>query len=117
MVNLLRCAWAGSQRYGALVWSGDIHSDWQTFRRQAVSYTHLDVYKRQGLEVYSSYHKKEDVEWFHKLAEELGMLETMGSDFHGKTKHSVIPGGTGGDQMEEKSLSLLDYLLKMHRIF
>lgn len=33
-VNLLRCAWAGSQRYGALVWSGDIHSDWETFRRQ-----------------------------------------------------------------------------------
>ena len=70
-----------------------------------------------GLEVYSSYHKKEDVEWFHKLAEELGMLETMGSDFHGKTKPSVIPGGTGGDQKEEKSLSLLVYLLKMHRIF
>lgn len=34
VVNLLRCAWAGSQRYGALVWSGDIHSDWQTFRSQ-----------------------------------------------------------------------------------
>lgn len=33
-VNLLRCAWAGSQRYGALVWSGDIHSDWETFRCQ-----------------------------------------------------------------------------------
>ncbi len=33
-VNLLRCAWAGSQRYGALVWSGDVHSDWETFRRQ-----------------------------------------------------------------------------------
>ena len=26
IVNLVRCAWAGSQRYGALVWSGDIHS-------------------------------------------------------------------------------------------
>lgn len=24
VVNLVRCAWAGSQRYGALVWSGDI---------------------------------------------------------------------------------------------
>ena len=24
IINLLRCAWAGSQRYGALVWSGDI---------------------------------------------------------------------------------------------
>lgn len=33
-VNLLRCAWAGSQRYGALVWSGDIHSDWKTLREQ-----------------------------------------------------------------------------------
>ena len=22
IVNLLRCAWAGSQKYGALVWSG-----------------------------------------------------------------------------------------------
>ncbi|MDR0909827.1 MAG: family 31 glucosidase [Spirochaetaceae bacterium] len=34
IVNLLRCAWAGSQRYGALVWSGDIHSNWETLRRQ-----------------------------------------------------------------------------------
>lgn len=34
IVNLVRCAWAGSQRYGALVWSGDIHSDWETFRKQ-----------------------------------------------------------------------------------
>lgn len=33
-LSLLRCAWAGSQRYGALVWSGDIHSDWKTLRRQ-----------------------------------------------------------------------------------
>lgn len=33
-VNLLRCAWAGSQRYGALVWSGDIMSKWEDFRRQ-----------------------------------------------------------------------------------
>ncbi len=33
-VNLLRCAWSGSQRYGALVWSGDIMSRWEDFRRQ-----------------------------------------------------------------------------------
>ena len=33
-INLLRCAWAGSQRYGAVVWSGDIHSNWETFRKQ-----------------------------------------------------------------------------------
>jgi alpha-D-xyloside xylohydrolase len=34
VVNLVRCAWAGSQRYGALVWSGDVSSTWLDFRRQ-----------------------------------------------------------------------------------
>ena len=34
VVNLIRCAWAGSQRYGALVWSGDISSTWDAFRKQ-----------------------------------------------------------------------------------
>lgn len=34
IVNLVRCAWAGSQRYGALVWSGDIASSWGSFRDQ-----------------------------------------------------------------------------------
>ncbi len=34
IVNLLRCAWAGSQKYGALVWSGDIHSSFKSLRNQ-----------------------------------------------------------------------------------
>jgi len=34
VLNLLRCAWAGSQKYGALVWSGDIASSWGSFRNQ-----------------------------------------------------------------------------------
>lgn len=33
-VNLVRCAWAGSQRYGALLWSGDVKSSWDSFRKQ-----------------------------------------------------------------------------------
>jgi alpha-D-xyloside xylohydrolase len=37
VVNLLRCAWAGSQRYGALVWSGDIASSWDSLRWQLVA--------------------------------------------------------------------------------
>lgn len=37
IVNLLRCAWAGSQKYGALVWSGDIASSWPSFRDQLVA--------------------------------------------------------------------------------
>ncbi|MBW5449262.1 family 31 glucosidase [Cohnella sp. CFH 77786] len=34
VINLLRCAWAGSQRYGALVWSGDIDSSFASMRNQ-----------------------------------------------------------------------------------
>jgi len=34
VINLVRCAWAGSQRYGALIWSGDIHSSWKSLRNQ-----------------------------------------------------------------------------------
>lgn len=33
-INLVRTAWAGSQRYGALVWSGDIHSSYRSMREQ-----------------------------------------------------------------------------------
>ena len=34
VVNLLRCAWAGSQKYGALVWSGDIQSSFASLQNQ-----------------------------------------------------------------------------------
>lgn len=37
VVNLLRCAWAGSQKYGVLVWSGDIASSWSSLRNQLVA--------------------------------------------------------------------------------
>ena len=34
VLSLVRCAWAGSQKYGALVWSGDIFSSFEVLRRQ-----------------------------------------------------------------------------------
>ncbi len=37
IINLLRCAWAGSQKYGALVWSGDIHSSFASLRNQVAA--------------------------------------------------------------------------------
>ena len=37
VVNLLRCAWAGSQKYGALVWSGDIHSSFNSMKNQVAA--------------------------------------------------------------------------------
>ena len=43
VVNLLRCAWAGSARYGALVWSGDIHSDFATLRKQVCAGLNMGI--------------------------------------------------------------------------
>lgn len=34
IVNLVRSAWAGSQKFGTLVWSGDIDSSFRSFRYQ-----------------------------------------------------------------------------------
>lgn len=34
IMNLVRCAWAGSQRYGALVWSGDVQSTFDSLQKQ-----------------------------------------------------------------------------------
>ena len=33
-VNLLRCGWAGSQKYGNVIWSGDVPSTFESFREQ-----------------------------------------------------------------------------------
>ena len=37
IVNLLRCAWAGSQKYGNVVWSGDVPSTFEAFYDQLQS--------------------------------------------------------------------------------
>ena len=33
-MNLLRCGWAGSQKYGNVIWSGDVPSTFESFREQ-----------------------------------------------------------------------------------
>lgn len=37
IVSLCRCAWAGSQRYGALVWTGDVASNFECLKTQMYS--------------------------------------------------------------------------------
>lgn len=34
ILSLVRCAWAGSQKYGVLTWSGDIYSSFRAMREQ-----------------------------------------------------------------------------------
>lgn len=43
IINLIRCAWAGSQRYGALVWSGDIDSSFRALRNQLAAGLNMGI--------------------------------------------------------------------------
>lgn len=54
----------------------------------------------KGVEAFSSYHSIETNQYFYNKAQELNILYTCGSDFHGKTKPSI--------KMGESSCSL-DY--------
>lgn len=48
VINLLRCAWAGSQKYGALVWSGDIHSSFRSLRNQFAAGMNMGLQVSRG---------------------------------------------------------------------
>lgn len=37
IVNLVRCVWAGSQKYGVVLWSGDVHSTFESLQKQIVA--------------------------------------------------------------------------------
>ncbi|NMM94122.1 glycoside hydrolase family 31 protein [Bifidobacterium oedipodis] len=43
IVNLTRAAWAGSQRYGSLVWSGDVHSTFADLKAQITCAVHMGL--------------------------------------------------------------------------
>lgn len=43
VISLIRCAWVGSQKYGALVWSGDIMSSYEDFRKQICAGIHMGI--------------------------------------------------------------------------
>lgn len=43
IVNLIRCAYLGSQRFGTVLWSGDICSDFDSLRRQIKTGLHVAV--------------------------------------------------------------------------
>ena len=49
----------------------------------------------EGVEVFSSYHSKENAEFFLKMAEKYNVSVTCGSDFHGKTKPAIKLGEMG----------------------
>ena len=43
IVNLVRSAWVGSQKYAALVWSGDVPSTFESFRDQVAAGLNMGI--------------------------------------------------------------------------
>jgi predicted metal-dependent phosphoesterase TrpH len=48
-----------------------------------------------GVEAFSSYHSKEDNEYFYNAAQKYSLIATCGSDFHGKIKPAIHLGESG----------------------
>jgi alpha-D-xyloside xylohydrolase len=74
IITLSRSAWAGSQRYGAAVWSGDIASTFETLRTQVAAGLNIamsgipwwttDIGGFHGGDVNSPYFRELIVRWF-----------------------------------------------------
>jgi 3',5'-nucleoside bisphosphate phosphatase len=64
-----------------------------------------------GLEVYSSYHEPDQVQFYRALAEELGLVATAGSDFHGRIKPQVVFG-----ELKEGTYEMVDALKKKRKL-
>ncbi|OOM73656.1 PHP domain protein [Clostridium puniceum] len=68
----------------------------------------------KGIEVYSSYHSKEQVAFYKEFALKHKLLLTCGSDFHGKTKPSISIGGIDCDNNEEIIILELKEFLNLY---
>lgn len=53
-----------------------------------------------GIEVYSSYHSAEQIDYFYNYAREKHLYLTLGSDFHGENKPAIHLGNYDGDDFE-----------------
>lgn len=64
-----------------------------------------------GIEAFSSYHNKEEMEYYLGVAEERCLLVTCGSDFHGKHKPKIKLGGHGAEWSDERLISEINRLI------
>ncbi len=105
IVTLSRCAYTGAQKFGTLVWSGDIHSTFQSLSMQVKSglnmsmcgivWWNTDIGGFWGADIESDYFKELIVRWFQygvfcpvtrihgnrgKQDWSRGMLEPTGAD-------------------------------------
>lgn len=65
VMNLTRSGWAGSQRYGTVLWSGDIAADWNTLKSQIAAGLQFSA---SGLPYWTldigAFFVKKGIQWF-----------------------------------------------------
>lgn len=77
----------------------------------------LDLFKEwkgyglKGIEAYSSCQNKDEQKFWHEIANELGLIVTGGSDFHGKNKPDVDLGWMGSGV--DINYSIVDQMRKI----
>ena len=70
-----------------------------------------------GMEVYSSYHSPEQIQFYSMQAEKYHLIKTLGSDFHGKTKPSIKLGDIDCQNSEKEIYEALMQKMKDWFIF
>lgn len=65
----------------------------------------------EGVECFSSYHLEETNQYFYQQSQKLNILQTCGSDFHGKTKPSIHLGINGCIDPKNIEIQLKNYHL------
>lgn len=73
VVNLTRSGYLGQQRYGTILWSGDISASWDTFRRQIAAGLHFSA---SGLPYWTTdigaFFVKNGIQWYWNGDYDLG---------------------------------------------
>lgn len=125
IVTLTRCAYTGAQRFGALVWSGDIPSTFESLRMQVKSglnmamcgipWWNTDVGGFYGGDIGSDYFRELIVRWF-QYGVFCPVLRLHGSrSGHDRTRDIIEP--TGGDNelwsFGERNLEILKNLVML----
>lgn len=83
VVNLTRSTFAGQQRYGTIVWNGDTHASWQSFRQQIPSGLN---YMAAGSPYWTvdvgCFFTRTDPRWFYKGEFPAGMADEGYKEFY-----------------------------------
>jgi len=132
VVNLTRSSYAGQQRYGTIVWNGDTHASWESFRQQIPSGLNYMVTGNPywTVDIGSFFTRDDGRRWFYKgefpqgvkceaykeyytrmfqWATFLPMLRSHGSD----TPREIWQFGEPGSQYYDAILSMINLRYQM----